>query len=472
MAKILTVAAVAKYRPGSKRREIPDGGAKGLHLVIQPSGVKSWALRYRRPNGKNAKLTLGPVDLSGAETDHAPKIGAPLSLVGARMLAAEQLRERARGVDVAAVHVASKRRERELVANNGANTFAALARIFVDEHARKHTRRWRETAFVLGFEYPRDPTGADGEPTLRKNGLASRWRERELRSISGDELHDVVVEAKQIGVPGRKPLHTGPNDNRARAVAVVLGVFFGWAKRNRHISVNAALDLNRPRPAKARSRVLNTKTDVRRADELRWFWSAAGELGQPFAALLKLLLLTGCRRDELNKLTFDEVSDDLATLRIPGERVKNHKAFNVYLPPLAVQLLAGVPRLAGCKYVFSINGRTPIANWSKLKARLDKAILKLARQERGDDFQLEAFRLHDLRRSMATGAAGIGIAPHVIEACLNHVSGHKAGVAGVYNLETYESERRIAWARWSEHVQSIINGAASPNVLPFAAREA
>jgi integrase len=457
LAKVLTDGAVRKYRPGRKRREIADGGAPGLYLLIQVSGHKSWALRYRRPNGKTAKLTLGPLDLGGKEPDGNPKIGDPLSLVAARQLAAEQLRQLKRGIDVAAVHVAAKRRQREAV-------ISATARVFIDEHCRKHNRRWRESASLFGFDYPED-----GEPTMRKAGLVARWRDRELRGISGDELHDIVIEAQRAGVPGRPPRHPGLNDSRARAIAAALSKFFSWAKEHRHISINPALDLYIPRQAKARSRVLNSKLDVRKGDEVRWFWKATDTLSEPFAPLLKLLLLTGCRLNELAELRIEEVSDDLATLRIPGERTKNHKAFEVYLPALAVKLLANVKRFDGCRYIFSSNGRSSVSGWSKIKRQLDQTMVELCRVERGSNYLIEPWRIHDLRRTCATGMHSIGIPPHVVEAGLNHISGHRAGVAGTYNQATYSEEKKAAWARWASHVESIINGEQSDNVVPFAA---
>jgi hypothetical protein len=198
MAKVLTTAAVHKFRPGPRRREIPDGGSPGLYLIIQPSGVKGWALRYRRASGKGAKLTLGSVDLSGREPDSAPKIGDPLSLTSARALAAEQMRALKRGIDPGAVHVAAKRHQREAAGLAAVNTYTALARAFVDQHARKHTRHWQETAVMLGFDYQNE-----GEPIIRARSLASRWRDRELRTLTADELHDVVVEAQRDGIPGR-----------------------------------------------------------------------------------------------------------------------------------------------------------------------------------------------------------------------------------------------------------------------------
>src|SRR5215471_10035116 len=153
----LTVAAIEKYRPTTTRREISDGG--GLYLTIQPkpSSAKGWALRYRRPDGRPAKLVLGSVDLSGHEPEGRPQIGTPLSLRAARALAADQLRERARGVDVAAKHLAEKARQRATVRNNG-NNFAVLVTAFIDQHCRVNNRRWLESASLFGLDYGEDGT--------------------------------------------------------------------------------------------------------------------------------------------------------------------------------------------------------------------------------------------------------------------------------------------------------------------------
>src|SRR6185436_20908587 len=110
MAKTLTAAAAKNLLPGKARREIPDGGCPGLYLVIQTSGRRSWAMRFRRPSGKPSKLTLGPFDLSGQETEGEPRLGTPLTLASARRLAAEIHRERARGRDVVADFDTAKRR--------------------------------------------------------------------------------------------------------------------------------------------------------------------------------------------------------------------------------------------------------------------------------------------------------------------------------------------------------------------------
>jgi integrase len=463
MAKILTDAAVEKFKSGATRREIADAKATGLYLVVQPSGAKSWALRFRRPDGRPAKLTLGPVDFSRKEPDGEPVLGTPLSLAAARALAAEQHRQRKRGIDVASRHVAEKRRARQAAADAAANTFPVLATRFINEHAKPETRRWRDTARLLGLDYP-----PHGEPSEIKGGLAARWHDRELRTITGDDLHDLVDEARRSGIPGLGRRRKGMSDTQGRAMAAALSKLFAWAKDHRHVRINPAVDLYKPDAPKARERVLNVKTDVRLADELRWFWCASDMLREPFGPLLKLLLLTGCRLNELAKLHTDEINDDWTTLRLPGQRTKNHRPHDVHLPPLARDLLASVKRIKGAKFAFTTTGNSPVSGWTKTKRRLDTAMLELAREERGKDAKIDPWRLHDLRRTCATGMAGIGVAPHVIEACLNHVSGAKASVAGTYNRERYEPEKRVAWERWAEHVKSVVTGDAS-NVIPFRA---
>ena len=153
----LSPAAIARLKPTAVRREIRDI-ARGLYLVIQPkpSGAKSWALRFRRPDGKPAKLTLGSVDTSKRETTDAPVLGGALTVGQARELAARIDRERARGLDVIEEHKAERARKRTAAAEWAANTFGACAREFVINHKTKHgqrPRRWREDAALLGLQY-------------------------------------------------------------------------------------------------------------------------------------------------------------------------------------------------------------------------------------------------------------------------------------------------------------------------------
>jgi integrase len=168
-----------------------------------------------------------------------------------------------------------------------------------------------------------------------------------------------------------------------------------------------------------------------------------------------------------------ELSDDGATWTIPSERTKNHRPHLVPLPPLAQQVIAGAPQVQGAAdLVFSRSGG-PLGGYGKMKARLDAAMLAVARAEVGPgaDFVLTPWRLHDLRRTVSTMMhEKLKVLPHVVEACLNHVSGHKAGVAGVYNVAQYRDEKRAALARWAAHVQGIVDRKPA-NVLAMPTRK-
>ena len=148
----LTAAAVNRLLPGKKRLEIPDAGSPALRLIIQPSGAKSWALRFRRPDGRPSKLTLGPLDVTGNEMGDEPVIGQPLTLAGARKLAADINRQRAMGRDPITDQASAKRRRKVEREERTANAFAPLARRFIEEHARAKTRTWALSARLLGLK--------------------------------------------------------------------------------------------------------------------------------------------------------------------------------------------------------------------------------------------------------------------------------------------------------------------------------
>jgi integrase len=149
-------------------------------------------------------------------------------------------------------------------------------------------------------------------------------------------------------------------------------------------------------------------------------------------------------------------------------RTKNRRAHVVPLAPAAQAIVAAAPRVEGCRFVFSTTGRTPVSGWSKVKRRLDAAMVVAARAERGPDATVPPWRLHDLRRTAVTGMAELGIAPHVIEMAVNHVSGHRGGVAGVYNKSELLPERRAALERWAAHVAGLVEGKQA-NVADLAA---
>jgi integrase len=431
-------------RPAKDRLEIPDAGCPGLYFVIQPSGAKGWALRYRRPDGRPAKLVLGSVFAKSPEAkepDTAPSIGGHLTLAAAHRLVTALRHEIAQGRDPAAAHMKSKQDRRTAAAHASANTFAAAACDFIEQHARKKVRRWEELARLLGLW----PDTLEPIP----KGLAERWAERPIDSIDGHDIHTVVDEARKLGIPGLERRTEGDSEPRARKMFGVLSKMFAWFIRNRRVTTNPCTSVARPEIPKARDRVLSNP-------EIKSFWNAADGIGDPFSGLLKLLLLTGCRLNEVAGMRRGEIDGD--QWLIPGERTKNHRAHVVPLSPLALDIIEKVPSIEGCAYVFSTTGASPVSGWSKIKGRLDSAMKPPA-----------PWVLHDLRRSCATGMAEIGIQPYIVEACLNHVSGARAGVAGTYNRAAYLPEKKAALERWAAHIEALVAGKAA-TVTPFRRR--
>jgi integrase len=181
--------------------------------------------------------------------------------------------------------------------------------------------------------------------------------------------------------------------------------------------------------------------------ELVKIWKSAPDNG--YGRIVKLLMLTASRREEIGGLRWSEVQDDAIVL--PPERVKNSREHMLPLAPMAVAVLEEQPRVKGRELVFG-EGEGGYSGWSRSKERLD------------EDCGVKNWTVHDLRRTAATRMADLGVQPHVIEAILNHVSGHKAGVAGIYNRSTYAAEKRAALDLWANHLQVAIAQADGTNV--------
>jgi integrase len=428
----LTVAAVRKLAPQAQRREVRDTLAPGLYLVVQPTGAKSWAMRFRRPDGRPAKLTLGAVDLSDREAADEPALGGALTLRQARQLANQIDRQRARGVDVVQEHA---RRSSEV-----AYTFETAAREFFIEYKVRRwgtrPRRWRGDARLLGFDWPRDGDPAQVEPEIIAGGLAERWSHKPVTEMDADAIHAVVDEARRRGVPGLERRNKGASENRARKMHSALSVLFKWLLKQRRIASNPVKDLAAPGAPAPGDRALNDA-------EIAAFWRGCEQLGAPYGDVLKLLLLTGARLNEVVGMRRSEVSEAGEWL-IPATRAKNHRPNLLPLPSLALDLILSQGRRAD-EHVFSSNpnGTKRLTGWSRAKARLDELN------------GIPPWVIHDLRRTASTGMNGIGVQPHVVEAVLNHVSGARRGVAGTYNVAEYRNEKRDALQRWAAHVKRL-----------------
>jgi integrase len=225
-------------------------------------------------------------------------------------------------------------------------------------------------------------------------------------------------------------------------VAGVLGKLFSWAAQHRRVTTNPTTGTYRPKAADPRHRVLS-------ASEISQLWVALDQISWPFAAAVKLMLITGQRRNEIAGMRWDELSEDLGTWNLPPARTKNKLPHTLYLPEMARSIVAAAPRITGCNYVFTAGGNNPVRGFSKIKIKIDGLI------------SIPSWTFHDLRRTAATSMAEIGVPPHIIEAVLNHVSGAKAGVAGIYNRAAYSSEKKIALERWADRLASVVSDRAS-----------
>jgi integrase len=223
----------------------------------------------------------------------------------------------------------------------------------------------------------------------------------------------------------------GSTANRLRAS---LSTFFAWAIARGIAEQNPVIGTH-VAPEQSRARVLSM-------NELATIWKACGP--DPYGVCIKLLMLTGCRSNEIGGLRHDEIRD--GTIVLPPARVKNKRTHIVPLSAEAAAILAAVPPMEG-GFVFC--GTRPFSSWGRGKSALDARLAGA---------KLDHWTQHDLRRSAATHMAEIGVAPHIVEAVLNHVSGHKAGVAGIYNHATYEREKRQALALWAEHIMAAVEG--------------
>jgi integrase len=229
---------------------------------------------------------------------------------------------------------------------------------------------------------------------------------------------------------------SGPvSRNRARSA---LSSFFSWCVSEGLLDTNPVTGTAKADEGGSRERVLTP-------DELRRLWRGLGT--EPFSQIVRLLLLTGQRRNEIGHLRWAEV--DLAARRIvlPPERTKNGRLHELPLSHQALAILERLPRRNSSDFLFGIRGTRGFNDWAYAKAKLDQ-------------LGIAPWHIHDLRRTTATGMAELGVQPHIIEAVLNHVSGHKAGVAGVYNRASYAEPMRDALQRWADWLDQIT---ATPN---------
>ena len=231
--------------------------------------------------------------------------------------------------------------------------------------------------------------------------------------------------------------------DRARAT---LSATFAWAIGEGLCETNPVDGTNKASEEQPRDRVLSDA-------ELAAIWNAdtPGDYGN----IVKLLALTAQRREEIGSLRWSELEGEgeKALIALPAERTKNNRQHDVPLSKAARSILDDIPKRGERDLIFG-EGAGGFSGWSKAKAAMDERLGKA----------VKPWTLHDLRRTAATRMADLGVQPHVIEAALNHVSGHKGGVAGIYNRSTYAAEKRAALDLWAGHIKIIAAKAKGANV--------
>jgi integrase len=215
-----------------------------------------------------------------------------------------------------------------------------------------------------------------------------------------------------------------------------LSTLFAWAMTMGLIEHNPVVGAFKPTRPPSRDRVLSDA-------ELSAIWKGVGG-DDEYGKVVKLLILTGCRREEIAGMRWSEF-DDKGTWTLPATRSKNGKAHTLPLTPLMQKVIDSVPKRDRDLLFGSARGHG-FTSWSIGKRALDQKL------------GLPAWVHHDIRRSVATGMNDIGIQPHIVEQVLNHQSGHRRGVAGIYNRSPYEREMRTALTLWADHVHALIEG--------------
>jgi integrase len=354
----------------------------GWGVRILASGRKSWIVQFRDAGGKSKRHTIGDLRI------------VPLTLAEQR--ASELLAHAKLGKDLLAEEAAAKERRR----SNAEKSVGAMASAYLAEPGVKRRRSFAEV----------------------KRYLESHWRDVHAESAETVSRHELTPVLRRIASERGEVAA-----NRARSALSGMfshAIVHGWLKRD----TNPCQFLPKWMEA-SRERVLNL-------EELAAIWAEAPTVNTTFGAILRLLILTGCRKSEISDLRWSEVDLDEAVVRLPGSRTKNKRPHAVPLVPAAVEVLKAVPRLSDVLVFVSLG------SWSRPKRALDGLVGLKA-----------PWVIHDLRRSVATGLREhVGADTHLVELIINHASGSRGGVAGVYDRSERLAERRRALERWADLV--------------------
>src|SRR5262245_26842361 len=389
----LTKDAVAGLKlPAGKTDHIEwDGALPGFGVRLRGNN-KRWVIQYRA-GARQRRESLGDV--------------RKVTLEDARKIARQRFAQVELGVDPAA--------ERERAS-------AVTLGVVIRRYLEAKRDRLRPNSFNAAERY-----------------LAEHWKPLHGRPLDAIKRADVAARLQEtVKAYGRTSAARG-RDN--------LSALFSWAMKEGLCEANPVLATNDPTEGmQPRDRVLND-------DEIRAIWLACED--DDAGRIARLLLLTGARREEIGGLRWSELNLGTGLMTIPGTRTKNHRALELMLPEIAVDILRSVPHQEDRDFVFGRFGGA-FSGWSAAKLRLDARIAMAAGKP------IAAWRLHDLRRTMRTNLGKLGVRPDVAELAINHVKG---GVQAIYDRHRYQREIAAALALWADRVLAIAEGRQSNIVV-------
>ena len=396
MPKIkLSKRVIEELEPMEKDQFYWDTGITGLALKVTPKGKKTFLVQYR-PGGRGTptrKMFIGPF---GEVTFHKAQTEAK-RILGLR----------AEGRDPAFEKQQAKHRAIS-------NRFSDVASDFLTKHVSQN-RTADETARIL------------------KRDVLPNWGKREIHEIGKRDVNDLLDAVVARG-----------SHVMANRLLAVLRKLFNWSVSRGIITASPCEGLSAPYREKARDRVLSN-------DELVAIINTAKQMGGAFGSIIRMLILTAQRRNEVSEMAWDELDLDNNQWEIPSSRTKNEKPHTVHLSEQAAAVVTEVKNIG--PFVFTSNGKTPFSGFSKSKKRLDELSGVLE------------WRLHDIRRTVTSGMAQLGIQPHIADKILNHQSGTISGVTAVYQRHKFLKERKTALNAWGNYVQSLLDKTDRDNVV-------
>jgi integrase len=280
------------------------------------------------------------------------------------------------------------------------------------------------------------------ERTLRPNThralvhyFGVHWKPFRARPLISITRRDIAVRLEELTVENGL--------SAAGRARTYLSTMFAWAMGEGLCDINPVIGTNDPEAnTVARERVLTDR-------ELAAVWNACGD--DDFGRIIKLLILTGCRRQEIGGLKFSEIDFDSGVMTLPGERTKNGRVLQLPLPAMALDILHAAPRRTHrglpAEHVFGHNGRG-FKGWSIATQKLHARIA-------ASGVSVTGWILHDLRRTMRTNLGALGVPPHIAELCINHV---RKGMIAVYDRYNYQPEIGEALERWAKDLAAIVKG--------------